>query len=795
MKQERLYEQLKKAINPKKTESKEWFLSLLDENAQRSYENSHISNVMLMLRVAYINPLKLEIKELSENKKKILQSEEYGASNYAEVVAIDNKIKELKNKIDTFKCFFEEPYFARMDLVDNVEGYNSYYIGKKGEEKLEIIDWRAPLARRYYQKSKIFFSINEYDYKTILRRAIQTKNGKVVEFKNEYLSLKDYLSREEIDGRDEELIFDPYLRSIIKSRKEEQEVKDIIETIQEKQYELITLPERDNFVLQGCAGSGKTMVLLHRLSYLMYNNEELKSRDVLVITPSNSFNDFIDELATVLELEKVRTVTLSDYFNEILFKLGLDIKKKINPAIVETEEYLRYIYSPAFVKDITKSLDKVYDSVHGMLTSEECRDVIGEIIKSCRRQNENYNYIKNASLRIRRTVLGEIKEKAEGGIYYTKPFREFMNGIQSVEEFFSKTLVSKRSENQSYFYKQLVDFYKSSSFVAHNYRTVIGNALCDLESLKTLVEKELADLKRYKYYAGDKEFFTYIDRIQRREELLKEIAGISVKVSAIGDDCAVFSDFYEALRGERNFVALGKCESFMDFVRFFYKNTVKKAKIKFGVLGKGLVETDAYSICMILGLLGEDLPLRYTLVFVDEGQDISSNEYALLKMINKTASFNVFGDLKQKITPFRGVETWRECFDYPVYLLNQNYRNTNQIVDFVSETLDADMRPIGFDGPEVKRIKARGLASFFRDVNGLKAIIAKKKFIDRYARKSYNILSETGKISKTKINVMTVYESKGLEFSAVAVDDEEMTPNEKYIAYTRALMSLAVIGG
>lgn len=209
MKQERLYEQLKKAINPKKTESKEWFLSLLDENAQRSYENSHISNVMLMLRVAYINPLKLEIKELSENKKKILQSEEYGASNYAEVVAIDNKIKELKNKIDTFKCFFEEPYFARMDLVDNVEGYNSYYIGKKGEEKLEIIDWRAPLARRYYQKSKIFFSINEYDYKTILRRAIQTKNGKVVEFKNEYLSLKDYLSREEIDGRDEELIFDP----------------------------------------------------------------------------------------------------------------------------------------------------------------------------------------------------------------------------------------------------------------------------------------------------------------------------------------------------------------------------------------------------------------------------------------------------------------------------------------------------------------------------------------------------------------------------------------------------------
>ena len=40
---------------------------------------------------------------------------------------------------------------------------------------------------------------------------------------------------------------------------------------------------------------------------------------------------------------------------------------------------------------------------------------------------------------------------------------------------------------------------------------------------------------------------------------------------------------------------------------------------------------------------------------------------------------------------------------------------------------------------------------------------------------------------------MTVYESKGLEFSAVAVDDSDLSPHEKYIAYTRALMTLGVI--
>ena len=124
-----------------------------------------------------------------------------------------------------------------MDLEDGVEGYNSYYIGKRGDTGLEIVDWRAPLARRYYQKSLTDFKINDYEYKLILRRAIRTCNGKVADFKNEYLSVKGYLSSEEIDGRDESVIFDPFLKEILESRKEKREITDIIETIQEKQYD------------------------------------------------------------------------------------------------------------------------------------------------------------------------------------------------------------------------------------------------------------------------------------------------------------------------------------------------------------------------------------------------------------------------------------------------------------------------------------------------------------------------------------------------------------------------------
>ncbi|MDE6273733.1 MAG: hypothetical protein K2L87_01635, partial [Clostridiales bacterium] len=124
---------------------------------------------------------------------------------------------------------------------------------------------------------------------------------------------------------------------------------------------------------------------------------------------------------------------------------------------------------------------------------------------------------------------------------------------------------------------------------------------------------------------------------------------------------------------------------------------------------------------------------------------------------------------------------------------SQNYRNTNEIVDFVSGVLDLNMQPIGLHGEEVKKLKVRQVSGFFKEKQGLKAVITREEYLPLFEKRGYKLLSSDGKISKTKINVMTVFESKGLEFSAVAVYDKGMTENEKYIAYTRALRDLAVV--
>ena len=788
------FEKLIMLLEPKKNADKDWFLSLLDDDKQRAYEEEHVEAVMQMLRIARIRAHKNVIKQAKAEILQIEKDKNKESDSYRKIMLLTEEIKRQEEKIEQFRPFFDEPYFARMDLIDNIEGYNSYYIGKKGDVKLEIVDWRAPLARRYYQKSCSSFKINEYEYKTVLRRAVRTKDGKLVDYKNEYLSLKDYLSAEEIDGRDEENVLDPFLKEIIRARKEESAVKDIIQTIQEKQYEIITCPEKTNFILQGCAGSGKTMVMLHRLSYLMYNNENIKPRDVLVITPSNSFNSFIDELAEILQLERVKTTTAYEYFLQVLKNAGIDIADKIDLTQKETTEYLEYVYSEKFLHDVQKKLDKVFDSLYGLFTADECQDFISDILSDCKTQISAYEAIKNASMRVRRAVLGEIKERKEGGLYYTKPFRALMNGILDVQDFLGGTLKSEYAKSPDYFYRQMTSFYKSASFVAKNTGRIVDEACLSLEELKVSLEKEIFDLRRFRQRIGGVEVFTYADRISRREELVKEVENVKEKALTIGESNTAFAEFYRYLRGEKVFCEIGEGSGFIDVVRYFYRETVKKYKTKHGLISKKMYASDAYALCAVCAGLTDRLSPVYSYVFVDEAQDISPCEYALLRKINKKAAFNVFGDLEQNVTPWRSVKAWENAFtDFEFYTLNQNYRNTNQIVDYVSSTLQLDMESIGFDGPNVSSVTPREISGFFKNKKGLKAVICSAEKKAEFIRKSYNDLAEKGKISRSKINIMTVYESKGLEFTSVAVVPDGLSRSELYIAYTRALKELAIV--
>ncbi len=781
---------LKKKLESRKRDDKKWYLDLLDRGIQTEYEEDHLAAVLLMLKIRYIRTRLKKIEKAKAERNEILNAKDYSAESYRALIEKNAEIAAETKKLNAFQCFFFEPYFARIDVVDAKEGYNAYYIGKKGDINLSVVDWRAPLAVRYYQKSRVNFAINEYEYRTVMRRALYVKNGKFLDFKNEYLSVKGALSEEEIAGRDEEILFDPYLRSIIASRKDDLGIRDIIRTIQEKQFEIITRPERESFVLQGCAGSGKTMILLHRLSYLMYNNEALAPRDVLVITPSDSFNDFIDELAKTLELGLVKTITLKNFYFRVLENEGIDFKGKFKEGTdTETDEYLAYLYSEAYVKDVNKKVEKCYGDIYGLFSGRECREVAVQVLADCGERTKKYAKIKNASSRIRRAVLGEMKERADGGFAFTKPFRALMSAFSETEDFLELTL-NEEKKTPDYFFRQFMRFYKSARLVASNAEKIFRKAEEDLNSLSESVKKEIADLRRYRVRNAQGEVYTYADRILKREELLEEIEAAVNTVTEMSDGVDLFCEFFSVVRFTRTCENLGRCESDADVARWLYRETVKSYKKKYGV--SGLCRSDGYALCQLLAATGRKLTPRYGLVFIDEGQDISLSEYNLLKYINSDAAFNIFGDLKQNVTPWRGVQSW-EGVEQTEYRLDRNYRNTNEIVEFVTKEAGAKMIPIGLHGEKVSSCEKKKLNAFFKDKQGLRAVIAKEEYLPLFVKRGYSLLQKEGKISKTNVNVMSVYESKGLEFSAVAVYTEGMTENERYIAYTRALKDLTVI--
>lgn len=783
---------VKNLISPRKNPDKQFYLDLLDGEKQLAYEEEHLDAVLKMLKLIYVNKLLIKIKSDKKERDDLTYGEDYDAEKYRRVLDLNAEIAQYRQQIDGFKHFFTEPYFARMDLEDDKDGYNSYYIGKKGDEGLEIVDWRAPLARKYYQKSQIKFSINDFNYKLILRRAIRARDGKILDIQNEYLCLSDYLTKEEIGGRDESVIFDPFLKDILNSRKEKQEICDIIETIQEKQYSIITAPERANFIVQGVAGSGKTMIMLHRLSYLMYNNEDIKPSNVLLITPSDSFNAFIDELSQTLELEKVKTTTLDGYYISLLKSQGIDMQGTVDYLMPVNMNYLGYVYSSKFVCDVEKKLSKIFDSVYGMLSKESGGEFVEGVLSACQAQLKDYEKIKNAGLRVRRCVLGEIKEKPDGGLYYTKQMRTLFNCISDVQEFLTANLSDERMKGYYYFYRQLLSFYKSIKFIRRYGEKICLSAVEDLKTLDGIIDREIADLKRYRTGgAGGVEMLTYADRIAKRQQTKKEIEGTICRVERVISQFPTVSDFADVIHGEGYLVQIGKCENMVDVARYFYREIINKVKNKYGVTTKKLCKADPYALSLVLSKIGFDLSPKFSFVFVDEAQDISPAEYGVLRYANPEANFNIFGDLKQNITGYRGIADWSQ-FGYEVYELSLNYRNTNQIVEYVSQNLNIDMQAIGLSGEQVEFITTKGIGSFLADKKGLRVIITSENNLQTYCRKSYNIVRQTGRISKSKINIMTVYESKGLEFSAVAVVDSDMTENEKYIAFTRALKKLAI---
>ncbi|WP_346353859.1 HelD family protein [Azotosporobacter soli] len=210
------------------------------------------------------------------------------------------------------------PYFGRVDFKeDGTDEFLPFYIGRCKAARLEIngpadilvFDWRDPVATVFYEcyDGRASYSVmDRYHYSgaVSLKRQYKIAQGQLQAVMDNYI-LNQVLNRQE-----EALLADPALRERLREGAADK-LKDIITSIQAEQNKIIREPLNQVTVIQGVAGSGKSTIGLHRLSFLLYNGK-LNPEKLIVIAPNRIFLDYISELLPEIDAADVKQMVWDD---------------------------------------------------------------------------------------------------------------------------------------------------------------------------------------------------------------------------------------------------------------------------------------------------------------------------------------------------------------------------------------------------------------------------------------------------------------------------------------------------
>lgn len=92
-------------------------------------------------------------------------------------------------------------------------------------------------------------------------------------------------------------------------------MKNIVNTIQKEQNQVIRNVQDKNLVVQGIAGSGKTSVALHRIAFLLYKIKDLNSNNVLIFSPNKVFSEYISNVLPELGEENTKETSIHDFLS------------------------------------------------------------------------------------------------------------------------------------------------------------------------------------------------------------------------------------------------------------------------------------------------------------------------------------------------------------------------------------------------------------------------------------------------------------------------------------------------
>ena len=274
----------------------------------------------------------------------------------------DLEISMMMNKGEYLQKLFKiqnNPYFGSI-IFDDGKQRDEVYIGithvTDNKNKYYVHDWRSPICSLFYD-----FEVGPCSYMAPMgkisgnidrKRQYTIKDGKLFHVFDNNINIDDELLQEVLANESNE------------------KMKNIVNTIQMEQNKVIRNTEDKNLIVQGIAGSGKTSVALHRIAFLLYKIDNLKSNNVLIFSPNKVFSEYISNVLPELGEDNTMQTTINDF-------LDMEIKefKKVESftSFIERSytsdndfEFIKYKQSDEIYDDIDKYIDNMCMKVRFM---------------------------------------------------------------------------------------------------------------------------------------------------------------------------------------------------------------------------------------------------------------------------------------------------------------------------------------------------------------------------------------------------------------------------------------------
>lgn len=227
-----------------------------------------------------------------------------------------NSWQHATTELSTLKRLEKRAYFARIDFQETPTSKpETIYIGlgsfSDSPDHFLIYDWRAPISSIYYdgELGNVSYQTpdGEQTVDVQLKRQFQIEDGTIV-------TLYDT----------DQTVTDQMLLSAL-SEHSDTHMKSIVTTIQKEQNQIIRDTKSDLLFVQGAAGSGKTAAILQRVAFLLYRYRgHLNAGQVILFSPNQLFNDYIDQVLPELGEHNMVQMTYYQYAGRRLPKIDIE---------------------------------------------------------------------------------------------------------------------------------------------------------------------------------------------------------------------------------------------------------------------------------------------------------------------------------------------------------------------------------------------------------------------------------------------------------------------------------------